>query len=93
MDKPNVETTIKTLTKLVKGGHTPKRDFSLNELEGKIAFIVGEDVSQRDLVAAMGALDVARKGERLWDRESFEERVSGYLRERQAMKRQELVPA
>ena len=80
MDKPNVDSTIDALASLVKDGHTPAHDFSLNELEGILAFKLGVDVSVRELVAALGALGVARKGTRLWDRTSFKKAVQTYMK-------------
>ncbi len=47
MDKPNVDSTIDALASLVKDGHTPAHDFSLNELEGILAFKLGVDVLSR----------------------------------------------
>ena len=85
MDKPNVDGTIEALVALFKSGHTPARDFSLNELEGILAFKLGVDVSGRELVAALGALGVARKGTRLWDQVSFKNALQAYIKE--------LVPA
>ena len=76
MDPVELNTTVDQLVKLFATGNVPEGDFSIAEIEGRIAGALGTDISARKLVSALGFLGVKRKSAREWDRNSFEQRVA-----------------
>ena len=67
MDPIIVKDTIALLLDLYEKGALPKADFSLTEMEGRIANHLGKDVSGKQLTAAFGALGIPRTSHRVWD--------------------------
>ena len=73
MDPNALRTVVNQIVELGAMGALPKHDFSVAELEGRIAGNFNNDVTCRQVVAALGYLKVRRKSPRDWDHDSLDE--------------------
>ena len=71
MDPVILDDIIAVLKNLLHAGALPKADFSLTELEGAIAKHLRVDVSNKQLISALGALGVNRTSHRVWSHQDF----------------------
>ena len=76
MDPEILTGTVNHIVALYEAGNLPATDFSVAELEGRIAYNQGADVSCRQVVGALSALRVRRKNSREWDLESLVDRAA-----------------
>ena len=75
MDQTALGTVVQQICKLKEIEALPEHDFSVAELEGKIAGHFNTDVTCRQVVSALGFLGVQRKSPREWDHDSLEDSV------------------
>ena len=73
MDPRALKTVVNHIVELGAMGLLPTHDFSVAELEGRIAGNFDSDVTCRQVVAALGYMKVCRKSPRDWDHSSLEE--------------------
>ena len=80
---PLIVKSIKSLfVELHRKGDMPKNDFTVTELEGRLALSLGKDVGTKPLVATLGAIGVKRnKDGRSYANRTFRREVNNLVAE------------